>query len=94
MSSTLIIVAAPASVLAYNQAAMTIRIPCSCSINVRVRWSRYLDAVLKVPHPTSAQVAPPVVAEVADDGSGWTTLTTDRPGDFVLSVSLTGGFLR
>lgn len=85
------IVAAPASVLAYNQAAMTIHIPCTCTVNVRVRFSQYLDAVLK--QPASAE-APKVTAKVVDDGSGWTTVITDRPGDYVLSGSLTGGFLR
>jgi hypothetical protein len=85
------IVAAPASVIAYSQAAMTIRIPCACAVKVRVRWSTYLDAVLKQPAPNRA---PAVTAEVSDDGSGWTSISTPRAGDYVLSGSLTGGFLR
>lgn len=86
------IVSAPASVLAYSQAALTIRIPCACTVNVRVRWSQYLDAVLK--HPAATSGAKPVTARVADDGSGWTSVTTPRPGDYVLSGNLTGGLLH
>lgn len=84
------IVAPPASVLEYSQARMTIRVPCACKINVRVRWSQYLDAVLRQP----SGAAPQVTAEVTDDGSGWTSLTTVQPGDYDLSGNLTGGLLH
>jgi len=84
------IVAAPATVLAYNQAAMTIHVPCTCTINVRVRWSHYLGAVLK----QSAPGVKAVTAKVVDDGSGFTNVTTPQAGDYVLSGSLTGGFLH
>ena len=36
---------------------------------------------------------PEVTAKVRDDGSGWTTITTTEPGDYVLSGSL-GGIAR
>jgi hypothetical protein len=85
------IVAAPATVIAYNQAAMTIHVPCTCAVKVRVRWSTYLDAVLK---DSASTTAPRVTAKVTDDGSGWTNIVTTQPGDYVLSGSLTGGFLR
>jgi hypothetical protein len=85
------IVASPAGVLAYKQAAMTIRIPCVCTINIRVRFSQYLEAQLQQP---AAPDAPPVFAKLTDDGSGWVSMTTDRAGDYVLSGNLTGGLLR
>jgi hypothetical protein len=85
------IVASPAGVLAYKQAAMTIRIPCVCTINIRVRWSQYLEARLQQP---ASPDAPPVFAKLTDDGSGWVSMTVVRAGDYVLSGNLTGGLLR
>jgi hypothetical protein len=83
------IVAAPAAIISTSQASMTIRIPCSCTVNVRVRWSQYLDATLQSPPGTT----PSVTAPVTDDQAGWTRITAPQPGTYVLSGSL-GGFLR
>lgn len=85
------IVAAPAAVLGRSQASMRIRIPCACTINVRVRWSQYLDARLEA--PATAGASPAVDAPVTDDRAGWTRITSPRPGTYVLSGHL-GGFLR
>jgi len=90
------IVGRPARVLGHDQKSMTIRVPCTCAVPVRVRWSKFLAAQLqgpgKVGHTVDA--VPSLSAQVADDGSGWTTLTTKRPGVYVLRGSLRGGLLR
>ena len=39
------IVAQPASVLALDQKSLTLRVPCACTLAVRVHWSRFLSAV-------------------------------------------------
>lgn len=90
------IVAKPASLLAHDQKSMTIRVPCRCAIAVRVRWSKFLTAALQRsgPHGTTVDVAPLVTAKVVDDGSGWTTLTTERAGTYLLRGSLRGGIFR
>jgi hypothetical protein len=89
-------------------------------VDIRVRWSKFLDAKLQVIRPTaaasrsaggsarasagrsagtsaspSASPSRPreITAKVVDDGSGWTKITTTRPGDYVLSGSL-GGITR
>ena len=86
------IVPAPASVVSYSQASMTIDVPCTCTINLRIRWSHYLTARLERPG-SGTSTAPAVLAKLADDGSGWTTITTTKSGHYVLSGSLTGGLL-
>jgi hypothetical protein len=44
--------------------------------------------------PSASPSKPPEVsAKVVDDGSGWTKITTTRPGDYVLSGSI-GGITR
>jgi len=90
------IVGRPARVLGHDQKSMTIRMPCACTVPVRVRWSKFLTAELqgagKLGHTVDS--VPAVTAQVADDGSGWTTLTTKRAGVYVLRGSLRGGLLR
>jgi hypothetical protein len=87
------IVSRPGSVLAHDQKSMAIDVPCTCTIAVRVRWSKFLTAALqaraKVDGKTSDS-APLVTGRMADDGSGWTKLTTSRPGTYVLRGSLRG----
>ena len=48
------IAGAPARVLGYTQSTMTLRIPCTCTVDIRVRWSKFLDAKLQVVRPTAA----------------------------------------
>jgi len=90
------IVGRRASVLGHDQKSMTIRVPCACALPVRVRWSKFLAAQLQAPgrpgHTVDA--VPSVSARVADDGSGWTVLTTKRAGVYVLRGSLRGGLLH
>jgi hypothetical protein len=91
------IVGLPASVLAHDQKSMTIRVPCVCTIAVRLRWSKFLAATLQKPDPSgpgTIDATPAVHAAVDDDGSGWSTLTTTRTGTYVLRGSLRGGLLR
>jgi hypothetical protein len=91
------IIARPGSVVRHSQKSMTIRVPCACTIPVRVRWSKFLTATRQAPGPrpgTTAAALPRVRARVVDDGSGWTTLTTTQPGTYVLRGSFRGGFLR
>jgi hypothetical protein len=90
------IVGRPASVLGHDQKSMTVRVPCACTLPVRVRWSKFLTASLQGPGRVGHTVdaVPSVSAAVLDDGSGWTTLTTKRAGVYVLRGSLRGGLLR
>lgn len=91
------IVGAPASVLGHDQKSMTIRVPCRCAISLRLRWSKYLSAVLQE-HATSGpglvDAVPAEHAKLVDDGSGWTVLTAQRPGVYVLRGSLGSGLFK
>jgi hypothetical protein len=104
------IAGAPAKLVGYTQSTMTIHVPCACTVDVRVRWSKFLGAAMRpaaagsaasghagqTPSPrasTSAAKTPEVTAKVRDDGSGWTKITTTKPGDYVLSGSI-GGIAR
>lgn len=78
------IVAPPQNVLDYSQSHLTIRVPCACTFNVRVRWSKFLRADI-APAATGAS-APAAV--VLDDGYGYTSVTTSSPGDYVLHGSV------
>jgi hypothetical protein len=91
------IVARPAAVTAHDQKSMTISVPCVCTISVRLRWSKFLTAALQAPDPAGSgtvDVTPRVRPRVADDGTGWSTVTTTRPGTYLLRGSLRGGLLR
>jgi len=74
------IVAPPQRVLEYSQSHLTIRVPCACTFNVRVRWSKFLHA---------RAAAGTATARVVDDGYGYTSVTTTAPGDYVLQGSVT-----
>ncbi|HEV7205552.1 MAG TPA: hypothetical protein VGN18_13160 [Jatrophihabitans sp.] len=90
------IVGSPGRIAGHTQSTMTVTMPCACSVNVRVRYSKFLSAALQVPSPTAPQRtvdAAVDAASVVDDGTGWTTLTTTRAGTFTLRGSL-GGLLR
>jgi hypothetical protein len=60
---------------------------------VRVHWSKFLTAALQQRAPSgkgTVDATPSQNAEVVDDGTGWTVLTTQRPGVYVLRGSLSG----
>jgi hypothetical protein len=83
------IVGAPAHVAGHSQSAMTIDIPCACRVDVRVRWSKFLGATLMLPrHGRVPAMRTVVDAAVVDDGTGWTSITTTKPGAYRLSGSL------
>jgi hypothetical protein len=90
------IVARPATILGHDQKSMTIRVPCACTVAVRVRWSKFLTATRQGfgKRGQLVDAVPRVLAGVADDGSGWTTLTTKQSGTYVLRGSLRGGLLH
>jgi hypothetical protein len=76
---------------------MTIRVPCRCTVSLRLRWSKYLSGVLQQRAPAGTgliDAVPSVHATVADDGSGWTVLTTRQPGVYVLRGSLGSGLFK
>jgi hypothetical protein len=77
------IIQKPATVLQRGQARLEIDVPCTCTIGLRLRYSRFLIA---------EQVGTGVSATVANDGSGFTTLTTRTPGRYYLEGKLSGLF--
>jgi hypothetical protein len=77
------IIEKPASVVRRGQARLEVNIPCVCTTSLRLRYSRFL---------TADHVATRLRATVADDGSGWTTITTIAPGDYYLQGQLSGLF--
>jgi hypothetical protein len=79
------IVPSPATLVSVDQSQLTMSVPCACTVNVRVRWSKFLHASDKT---TKAR------AHVTNDGSGWTNVIAPAPGTYVLSGSLSGGLLR
>ncbi|MCU1655916.1 MAG: hypothetical protein JWO57_572 [Pseudonocardiales bacterium] len=73
------IVAPPQSVLSFGQSQLVIRASCACTFSIRVRYSRYLRA-----DPVTGRAT----SELADDGYGFTNITTPAPGDYVLHGSV------
>ena len=69
------IVAAPAEVVAADQASLTLATPKPGQLGVRIRWSRFLQ--VQGPAGTPAQLQP--------DGKGWTILLAPRAGDYVVT---------
>jgi hypothetical protein len=91
------IVGPPGAALSHDQKSMTIRVPCRCTIPIRVHWSKYLSAVLQQRAPSGpgrVDAVPAEHATVTDDGSGWTVLTTQQPGVYVLRGSLGAGLFK
>jgi len=82
------VVGTPAHLVKHTQSRLTLTVPCACQFNVRVRYSRFLHAF--VPPPAgAAKNATPTEAEVEDDGTGWTLITTDVAGTYFLQGSIT-----
>ena len=79
------IVPRPATLIDISQSKLTLAVPCVCTVNLRIRASKFLHA-----EERDTKVA----ARISDDGSGWTTITTTEPGTYVLRGSLSGGLLR
>lgn len=86
------IVAAPSAVVGHTQSSLTIRVPCACSFGVRIRYSRYLNAALLPPAGGRTRSTRPaaVLARITDDGTGWTVITTTRPGEYRITGSIAG----
>jgi hypothetical protein len=82
------IVAKPAELEALTQAQMTVEVPCACRTTVRIRWSQYLAVVPQLPAGTTDAVEDSYRPGLIHDDSGWTTLTTDHAGVYVLDGSL------
>lgn len=78
------IVAAPATPAGWTQAELRVRVPCACRVPVRVRWSRFLTVSPVLPGDAAAAIEDAYRPELDHDGSGWTVLTTDRAGTYVL----------
>jgi hypothetical protein len=78
------IVAAPQHILEYSQSHLTLHTACACSFTVRIRFSKYLHAspADRTTMPADAR------ATVADDGFGFTRVTTTEPGTYVLRGSV------
>lgn len=74
------IVPPPLRVLSATQAQLRVVVPCRCTTPLRLRYSKFLSA---------ATADGRVVATVRDDGTGWSVLTTRRPGVYVLHGDLT-----
>jgi hypothetical protein len=83
------IVAPPQQVLEYSQSHLTIRVPCTCTFNIRVRWSKFLRAdPANTAGSGSSGTGEPATATVVDDGYGYTSITTTAPGEYVLRGSV------
>ncbi len=76
------IVPAPQQLLSAGQATMRIQVPCACSFYVRVRYSKFLGA-------TATAAGTQTVATLADDGNGWTIVTTSAPGVYTFDGAFT-----
>ena len=79
------IVRPPARLVDWSQAQLRVSVPCACQTMVRIRWSRFLTVTPSLPAGTSDDVADAYGPALTEDPSGWTTLTTDRPGTYVLA---------
>ncbi|MCW2497657.1 hypothetical protein [Jatrophihabitans sp.] len=77
------VVQAPATVIARGQARLEVSIPCTCAIALRLRYSKFLQAQL---------VGSGIPARITNDGSGFSIVTTTRPGRYYLQGKLSGLF--
>ena len=69
---------APERLVSMNQADMTVDVPCTCTFPVRVRYSKFLSA---------ATESGDEKAQIADDGYGWSVVTTPAAGRYVFNGS-------
>jgi hypothetical protein len=82
------IVATPAALTASTQSALTVHIPCTCRVSLRVRWSKFLSVDARLPDDTSDSIEDTYQPTLVRDGTGWSTLTTNRAGTYVVAGSL------
>ncbi len=79
------IVARPERLLSATQAQLRIQVPCACAFPVRVRYSKFLEAK----DERSGRAA-----TIENDGTGWSVVTTTRPGVYAFRGQLTHPFSR
>jgi hypothetical protein len=82
------IVGRPARLVASTQAAMRVQVPCACRMLIRIRWSPFLHAAPALPAEAPDEVEDDYRPQLTQERNGWTTLTTNRPGTYVLSGAL------
>ena len=82
------IVAGPAVLAGSRQSAMIVRVPCACRASLRVRWSKFLAISPYLRTGTPEPVEDTYHPTLMPDRLGWTTLTTNRPGTYILDGSL------
>jgi hypothetical protein len=78
------IVATPAAVQAASQSTLTVHVPCACRVSIKIRWSKFLDVSAHLPGDTADPIEDSYRPAIVPDERGWTTLTTNRPGTYVL----------
>ncbi len=81
------IVPPPQRLLSAGQAQMRIEVPCACRFYVRVRYSKFLGATAHFRDTGGAHVT--TTARLADDGNGWTVVTTYVAGVYVFDGNVT-----
>ena len=77
------IVTAPARLAAWDQAELRVHVPCACRTLLRIRWSRFLTVSPALADAATVDRSGYRPA-LAADPSGWTVLTTNRRGTYVL----------
>jgi hypothetical protein len=82
------IVSSPAVLAASTQSVMTVRVPCSCRVSVRVRWSRFLSVHARLPSGVPDALEDSYRPRLLPGSEGWSTLETNRAGTFLLTGSL------
>ena len=78
------IVAEPGQLEAWSQAAMRIHVRCACRTLLRIRWSGYLTASPVLPGGGADDVEDAFRPALSEAPSGWTFLTTNKPGTYLL----------
>ncbi len=82
------IVGMPAVLTASSQSALTVQVPCRCTVPLHVRWSRFLAVEASLPNDTADSIEDAAHATLVSDREGWTMLSANRAGTYVLSGSL------
>jgi hypothetical protein len=82
------IVARPAVLTASSEAELTVHVPCACQVPLRIRWSRFLSVEPRLVAHTADDVEDTYRPTVTPSAEGWTTLTTNRAGTYVLAGSI------